>query len=46
LISDTRASVEPKIRALEESLRKKLGVAAPPAPASGPKAGTKAPSKN
>jgi hypothetical protein len=46
LISDTRASVEPKIRALEESLRKKLGVAAPAAPASGPKAGTKAPSKN
>jgi len=50
LISDTRASVEPKIRALEESLRKKLGVAPSPAPASapasGPKAATKAPAKN
>lgn len=47
LVADTRSAVEPKLRALEETLRKKLGVdqAAPPAAAASAPSASKSPAK-
>jgi uncharacterized protein YqgV (UPF0045/DUF77 family) len=46
LVADTRATVEPKVRALEQTVAKRLGVtSAPPAAGAGPRAPAKPASK-
>jgi len=41
LVADTRSTIEPKVRALEQTVGKRLGVAGAPAAAPAPRAGAK-----
>jgi hypothetical protein len=45
LVADTRATIEPKVRALEQSVGKRLGVPAPTGAAPAPGAAPRAPAK-
>jgi len=36
LLADTRPAIEPKVKVLEQSIARRLGITAPPAPASAP----------
>jgi uncharacterized protein len=41
LVADTRTTIEPKVRILEETVAKRLGVTAPAKAGAAPKAATK-----
>lgn len=43
LVADTRSTIEPKVRAMEESVAKRLGISGTPAPGSAPQGGAARP---
>ena len=45
LVADSRAVVEPKVKALEATIAKRLGITPPPAPGPGPSGAAPAPAK-
>jgi hypothetical protein len=45
VVADTRATIEPKVRALEQTVAKRLGVTAAPAAGAAPRPPAKAPAK-